>query len=142
MSELGSEKLAVGNQEKPTKGVVLQPELKFAAKLTPIYFSEILDIATGEKVGFVEFQLDHRAKTIIISVIDIKNPRQGYGVSVYKAIQESYPDYTLESSDQMNKKDNEDQEKPNAVYLWEKLVKLGLAEKNRDGGFKMKKTIK
>jgi hypothetical protein len=119
--------------------ISLAPVEVFPSKISPILESEVTDSNSKEVVGKVNFQLNHRDKSIIVQSVTIDKPKQGYGVEVYKSIQHRYPDYQLQSSGQMNKKDTEDQEKPNAVYLWEKLVKLGLAEGDKNGGFKMKK---
>ena len=126
------------NTEESIPVVSLFPKEVFASKLSPIFESDIIDVITGEKIGRVDFQLNHREKTIIIQSVQIDKPRQGYGVSLYKLIQSLYPKYQLQSSDGMVAKSDESQEKPNAVYLWEKLVQLGYAEECGNGEFKMK----
>lgn len=127
------------NNPEGFKKVSLRPVISFESKVNPIFESEIFDSKTQEVVGRLEFSLNQKREIIHIPSIFIKKPREGYGISVYKKIQEMYPEYTLQSSEQMNKKDDKMQEKPNAVYLWEKLESLGLAEK-RGETFFMKKS--
>ena len=119
--------------------ILIQPQESFGSKLSPAFESDILDGTTHEKVGHVTFKLRHRPKIIVVEDIVITHPKQGYGVSLYKTLQSTYPDYQLVSSGQMKAKDLDSQEKPNAVYLWEKLVSLGFAEEDGSGGFRMKK---
>lgn len=119
--------------------VIMTPVEKFASKLTPIFESDIFDKINGEKIGHIDFKLNHNQKIITVESIVIHTPKQGYGASVYKSLQSGYPEYQLISSGQMRAKTIESQEKPNVIYLWEKLVSLGYAEKDGKGGFKMKK---
>ncbi len=125
--------------ETVPRSIALEPTEKFPSKIAPIYESRVTDTDSGEEVGFVEFQLNHRSKTLIIQHISINKPKQGYGAGLYRYLQGLYPDFELHSSDQMNAKEHVEQEKPNAVYPWEKLVKEGLAEEDPDGGFRMRR---
>jgi hypothetical protein len=134
-----TEEIKKANLEQPFHSISLDPKETFASKISPIFESIVIDTNTGEKIGTVKFQLNHRDKTIIVQDINIDKPRQGYGIEVYKTIQQMYPDYQLQSSDQMTKRETASQMKPNAVYLWEKLVREGLAEGDANVGFKMKK---
>lgn len=128
------------------KAVVLEPVLTgFPPEKSAIstYRTDIKDAVTNEKVGWLAFSLHHgvgtRPRKMIVDDIKIDRQREGYGVATYKSLQSQYPDYELHSG-QMNAKTDPTQEKPNAVYLWEKLVSLGLAEKDGSGGFHMKST--
>ncbi len=112
--------------------VNLEITSSFDSKLSPIYYNKILNSA-GEEIGKVDYQLQHKDKKIIIQSIEIKDQGKGYGKAVYKSVQDRYPDYRLVSSDQMTHKTNSEQELPDAVRLWESLVKSGLAEKTEDG---------
>ncbi len=118
--------------------VSINPTEKFPSKLSPILHSEVIDVVSGEAVGTVEFQLQHRDKTFLVQDVSIHKAKQGYGVSLYLLLQSLYPTYQLVSGD-MSAKDDPRQEKPNAVYLWEKLVRLGYAEEYEKGKFRMKK---
>jgi hypothetical protein len=119
--------------------VIIIPMEKFSSKLTPIFESDIFDKTSGVKIGHLDFKLNHNQKIITIESIVIQIPKQGYGVSLYNTLQSMFPKYQLISSGQMRAKSIESQEKPDAVYLWEKLVSLGYAEGDRINGFKMKK---
>ena len=117
--------------------ISLEQKSSFDSRTSPIYYTAIFNDA-HEEVGSVDYQLLHKDHKIIIQSVEISQQRKGYGKAVYKHIQNMYPDYTLTSSDSMVHKTNEDQEMPDAVRLWESLVKSDLAEKT-DTGYKMKK---
>lgn len=122
------------------KNISLSPVGCFHPKVTEFFNSKILDKDSNSDVGEIYFQLKEKTKTIIVQSIDIDIKKEGYGVAVYKMISEMYPDFTLVSSSEIAKKDSADQEKPNAIYLWDKLVSLGYAEKDElTGIYKMKK---
>lgn len=112
-----------------------EPHVTFNSKINPIFESELLDF-NGEKVGRIEFSLNNKSRIMIVQRITIDKPRSGYGASTYKTLQNMYPDYRLMSSDNMVKDPLE--EKPNEIYLWEKLVRLGYAEEYEKGKFRMK----
>jgi hypothetical protein len=76
---------------------------------------------------------------MLVQHISINAPKQGYGAALYKLLQNLYPEYRLVSSGAMNAKTDPSQEKANAVYLWEKLVRLGYAETSEENQFRMKK---
>ena len=120
------------------KHVRLEPRIILESPVTPLYESEIIDAVTNERVGTLSFMVNDLNKTVFVSDIEIDKRRQGYGVATYKYIQSIYPDHIL-TSGQMNRKDDPNQEKPNAEYLWLKLVGLGLAEKMPDGSYRMRK---
>ncbi|HEY0220812.1 MAG TPA: hypothetical protein VGC58_01165 [Candidatus Paceibacterota bacterium] len=111
----------------------------FDSKKDPIFYTRILN-AAGENIGKVHYMLRSKTKEIVISHIGITSPRQGYGKATYKYIQDMYPDYTLVSSGKENMvhKTDENQEIPDAIRLWESLVKAGLAEFNGEV-YRMKK---
>ncbi len=96
----------------------------------------------GEKeglLGYAEIIL-RKDKTIFIRGIEIKNPNfrsKGYGKSIYKHIQETHLDYIVVSDpDTMDVKTNENQEKSDAVYMWDSLVKEGLAIKSAEKNYR------
>lgn len=129
--------------ERREKSVTLEPVLTgFPAEKSAIstYRADIKDAVTHEKVGWVAFSLHHavgtRSARMVVDDIKIERQREGYGVAAYKSLQSFHPSYELRSG-QMNAKTDPAQEKPNAVYLWEKLVSLGLAEKKDSGDFYM-----
>jgi len=126
-------------EKKLAPEVSLNPNEVSRSTQTITLSSKITDKTKGEEVGWVDFKLSTSRKTLTIETINIVKKKQGYGESSYRLLQSMYPDYTLVSSSQMNKKDDPAQEKPNAVYLWEKLVRLGYAEEDGTGGFRMKK---
>lgn len=129
--------------ERREKSVVLEPVLTgFPAEKSAIsaYRSDIKDAVSQEKVGWMQFSLHHgvgtRRQKMIVDDIKIERQREGYGVATYKSLQSLYPGYELRSG-QMHAKTDPAQEKPNAVFLWEKLVSLGLAEQD-NGSFHMR----
>jgi len=132
--------LEILKAEEENKKVLINPLEVFPSKQTPIFASEVVDVNTGESVGAVEFQLNNLTREIIIQSVLLIKKRQGYGEALYKCIQFTYPSYRLISSDQMNARSSENQEKSNAKYLWEKLVRKGIAEKDETGRFKMIKS--
>ncbi|MDP3965690.1 MAG: hypothetical protein Q8Q13_02740 [bacterium] len=121
--------------------VLLRPQETFSSKISPIFHSDVRDATTGKEIGYVDFQLNHAKKTITVTDVKMKVNKQGqgYGVSLYRFLQSKYPEYQLQSSDQMSEKRDVSQEKPNAVKLWEKLLRLGDAEEDGKDGFRMKK---
>jgi hypothetical protein len=137
MNPLKIERFSNNAENFPT--VSIQPKESFASKLSPTFESDIFDGVSNEKIGHITFKLRHEPKIMVVEDIIIARPKQGYGVSLYRTLQAQYPEYRLISSGQMKSKDSDSQEKPNAVYLWEKLVSLGFAEEDREGGFRMKK---
>jgi hypothetical protein len=116
--------------------ISLEQTSLFDSKVSPIYNNKIFN-DQGEQVGRVDYQLNHQNKTIIIPAIEINKTREGYGKAVYKYIQDSHQGYQLKSSDSMTHKTDPFQEFPDAVRLWESLVKAGLAEKT-ETGYQMK----
>lgn len=124
-------------EQKRLPEITLEKELSFKSTLSPIY-SAVIKSNEDENIGHVDFQIFNQKGKIIIQSIDIKQPGKDYGKAVYKAIQDSYPDYILVSSDSMTHKTDPNQELPDAKNLWESLVRNGFAEKT-ETGYQMKK---
>lgn len=117
--------------------ISLEQRSSFDSKTSPIYYTTIFNDA-HEEIGTIDYQLLHKDHAIIIQSVEICQQGKGYGKAVYKHIQNLYPDYTLVSSDMMIHKTDEAQEIPDAIRLWESLVKADLAEKT-ETGYRMKK---
>ena len=85
-------------------------------------------LSDDKKIGYVQISKNNSEKTLIVSGIELKE--KGNGKKVYLKLQEKYPDYTIQSDPKNISED--------AIFMWDSLVKRGLAVKTQDKEYSVK----